>query len=453
MTSLYRVCKYIIAEFFFYNYASCFFNNKIALYITALNSVFLIFLAGSYILVSPNSVDAANYSFTASRFSIVGNHLHFVASSFSHTTTTFTQVGTCDDSACAQINLNSTGYSQAFSDPMTVDYTPEQSSAGQNNYFYLYDGTDLYISQNITTPTPTPTSAPHILANPSTTNVTVGTPFTVDIVVDGAGTAFNAAQADLSFDNLAVNNIFLHPSSNACDFHYTLTPTTSDPSFAGAIFGTSTITSCKVYTLSLTPTSAGTGTINIDNAHIKAYSDSSELLSSATQPDTTFTISAASPTATPTPTTVLSQLVVTSALKTYLGGAGETYTLVGTYQSPITHVFVDTSESSVTAENGNWSKPNLTLALGTNNTAHDNTFTIFGRDDQNNQTASQVVHVERHLRGDINGDGNVDLTDASLLAVDWDKTNDFNIFSDMNVTPDNAIDITDLSILAHAWTE
>ena len=55
--------------------------------------------------------------------------------------------------------------------------------------------------------------------------------------------------------------------------------------------------------------------------------------------------------------------------------------------------------------------------------------------------------MNRHTLGDINGDGIIDLTDASLFAVDWDKTSGLTYnLSDMN--SDGNVDLTDLSILA-----
>jgi hypothetical protein len=148
-----------------------------------------------------------------------------------------------------------------------------------------------------------PTQTAKIVASSTATTVNVGTPFTVDVVVDGAGSAFNAAQANVAISsNLVINNLFVHPSSGACDLHYTQTPTTSNPSFAGAIFGTSTVTSCKVYTLSIIPTSTGTGSVTISSPAIKSYANSSELTDGSSQ-TTSFTINPAAPAPTPPGTT------------------------------------------------------------------------------------------------------------------------------------------------------
>lgn len=144
---------------------------------------------------------------------------------------------------------------------------------------------------------------------------------------------------------------------------------------------------------------------------------------------------------------------MTSHVKTYYGGTGNEYTLKGTYESPITTVYVDGSQ--VSASDGEWNKTGITLDLGEDNHAGDNSFTIYGSDGSN-QTATQVVHVQRHLLGDINGDGVVDIDDASRLAVDYGKTENLTyVLSNMNydqANPDDVVDITDLSILARNWT-
>jgi len=54
-----------------------------------------------------------------------------------------------------------------------------------------------------------------------------------------------------------------------------------------------------------------------------------------------------------------------------------------------------------------------------------------------------------HMKGDIDGNGVVNLTDASLFAVDYSKTDPSTFtyaLSDMN--NDGQVNLTDLSILA-----
>jgi Dockerin type I domain len=101
----------------------------------------------------------------------------------------------------------------------------------------------------------------------------------------------------------------------------------------------------------------------------------------------------------------------------------------------VTYRIKGTLPTSTTWENA------VTLSLG------DNNFTLYGTDDESNQTATQTITVGRHTLGDINGDGEVDLIDASLFAVDWDKTSGLTyILSDMN--DDGEVNLVDLSILA-----
>lgn len=270
-----------------------------------------------------------------------------------------------------------------------------------------------------------------IAANPTSSNVSVGTPFNVDVKVNSdSDHAFNAAQATVSVSsNLSVTGIH-NATSNACNFQYTKHPKPSDPSFAGAIFGGSSA-GCTVYTMTLTPTATGTGTVNFTNASIKSYADNSDILTGTESGSYTIAVGP-----TPTPTSGVNQLTITSPLLTYL----TSYTLAGGKDPAINHVFINTSETGVTFPTSTTWQKSETLSLGNNN------FTIYGSDGTN-QTATQNIDVNRHTLGDINGDGVVDLTDASLFAIDFGKTSNLTyILSDMN--NDGNADLTDLSILA-----
>ncbi len=334
---------------------------------------------------------------------------------------------------------------------LKVDGSTIDSATASNSYntsatgVRLYSGNSQTIISNLevcdsngcTSPTPTPVPNT-ITVSPSTSTVTVGQPFNATIAVSG-GTAFNAAAAHVALSsNLSITGIHSAPSPE-CNFQYTQTPTTSDPSFAGAIFGSSS-TSCNVYTLTLTPNAAGTGTITLTNGSIKSYADNSEINTGVT--NGSFTINAAN--ATPTPTPSLSGITFTSPSETY----NSTYTLTGTKDSSTTTVFINGSSTGVTYPTNTTWQVTETLTLGANNTAGSNTFTVYGTDGTN-QTATVTDTVSLHELGDINGDGVVDLTDASLFATDWGKT-DISTFtyilSDMN--GNGSVDLTDLSILA-----
>lgn len=294
----------------------------------------------------------------------------------------------------------------------------------------------VYLSQNITgsdllSGTHACSTSAEIAANPSSSSVTVGTPFTVDVKVTDTGDAFNAAQSTVAVSsNLSVTGIS-YPTANSCNFNYTKRPTTSDPSFAGAIFGGSSL-GCTAYTLTLSPNATGTGTITFTNGSIKAYADNSEMLTGVQ--DGSYTISAGP---TPTPTVGVPQLTITSPLLTYL----TSYSLAGGKDTTISHVFVNSSETGVSFPTTTTWQESETLSLG------NNSYTIYGTDGSGNQTATQTVGVDRHTLGDINGDGNIDLIDASLFAVDFGKTSNLTyILSDMN--GDGSADLADLSILA-----
>ena len=71
-------------------------------------------------------------------------------------------------------------------------------------------------------------------AVPASANAVVGDPFSIDVVIDGGGQQFNAAEATVTVSaNLSVTGVST-PATNPCNFVYTDTPATTDPSFAGA---------------------------------------------------------------------------------------------------------------------------------------------------------------------------------------------------------------------------
>lgn len=421
---------------------------------------------------------------------------------------------------------------------------------------------------------PAPTPSPDTISlSLSTASVTVGQPFSTTIVVHG-GQAFNAAKATVTVSsNLTVNGIQSAPSPE-CNMNYTQSPSSSNPSFAGAIYGSSS-TNCNVYTVTLTPNAVGTGTITFTNAQIKAYADNTNILSGVQ--NGSFTINSA-----PTPTGTATQIIddsvqgpsqnqwnyngsawghctscnetnptvtfynasqswdnvandyvtisftgvqfklygatdprdgigavsidggaetnvdfysptrtgnvllwtspilsnSTHTLKlrvtgTHDGNATDNYiildrgdilsqampnnlsintyptdtynsivTLTGTKDASITTVYINGDNSNVTYPTDTTWQATVSLpSLGSN------AFVIYGKDNNNTQTASINIAIDKHTLGDINGDGVVDLTDASLFAVDYGKTSNLTYpLSDMN--GDGNVDLTDLSILA-----
>lgn len=127
-----------------------------------------------------------------------------------------------------------------------------------------------------------------IYVSPSSGNYNVGQTFTADIIVDGGGTIFNAAKADVSVStNLAVKDITL----GDCNFAFVRTPTTSVPSFTGVILG-GHANNCTVYTLTLQVVGIGQGYVTLANGSVKSYPKALEILSSFK--NSTYTLSSSS---------------------------------------------------------------------------------------------------------------------------------------------------------------
>ena len=312
-----------------------------------------------------------------------------------------------------------------------------------------------------------PPSPVTIGAAPASASAVVGDPFSIDVVIDGGGQEFNAAEATVTVSaNLSVTGIST-PATNPCNFVYTDSPATTDPSFAGAMLGTSS-TQCTVYTLNITPLSAGTGTITFTNASVKAYSDNSEILSYVI--DGSYTLTGPTPTNTPVPPTPTNTPVPTStpvpptptntpvpptatpvplAAPTVNQPVSPTYltgiVLQGTKDVSLTSIYVnDTSSGLIYPTTTTWEATSVPLTIGLN------TLTVYGRDASSNPSSSTSINISRHRLADINGDTFIDLTDISLFSADWRKTTNFNnALSDMN--NDSSVDLTDFSIIAKQY--
>jgi|GEM_PF-6990223 len=296
-------------------------------------------------------------------------------------------------------------------------------------------------------PTPSPSSSPAstspsatISVSSSTSSLVVGVPFTVDMTIDGGGQAFNAAQATISVSpNLSVTS-FYSPNTNPCNFQYTQAPSAASLSFAGAIANLSS-TNCKVYTLALTPTAAGTGTISITNGSVKSFGSSGEIFANAVSGS--YTIESQSQTSIPVGLTTKGFSLNAYPFDTY----SSSITITGTKDASLTHILGNGSETGVTyPTTTTWQAMMPLSAFGAN------TLVFYGKDDTSNQTSSQSITVTKHILGDIDGDGVVDIVDASLFAVDWGKTSNLTyLLSDMD--GDGKVDLTDFSILAKHETQ
>ncbi len=124
-----------------------------------------------------------------------------------------------------------------------------------------------------------------INASPDTGTVAPGQQFSVDLVIDGGGQPFNAAQATVAVSsNLTINSVVVTPvTSGGCNFTFAnqnSTPKVSNPSFAGAILNSSS-DKCTVYTLNLTASGTGIGTLSVSNSQVKSSVDNSEIFVSS----------------------------------------------------------------------------------------------------------------------------------------------------------------------------
>lgn len=139
-----------------------------------------------------------------------------------------------------------------------------------------------------------------IEVSPATNTSPVGSSFQAALVVNGGGAQLNAAAATITLSsNIQVTDLKL----GDCGFAFVKTPSTSDPSFAGAILGGST-PGCTVYTLTLQPTKSGSASLGLSKASVKEYKTAQELLSSTT--DGQYTIEGTTSTSVAAPTTSLS---------------------------------------------------------------------------------------------------------------------------------------------------
>lgn len=102
-------------------------------------------------------------------------------------------------------------------------------------------------------------------------------PFTIDLVIDGHGDKFNAAQSSVSVpSNLKIQDLVL----GDCNFSFLKTPSIQNLSFEGVRVA-SAATKCTVYSITLVPVKKGNATLSISKAAVKRYGDAAEILSSA----------------------------------------------------------------------------------------------------------------------------------------------------------------------------
>lgn len=106
---------------------------------------------------------------------------------------------------------------------------------------------------------------------------TIDKPFTVNLVIDGHGEKFNAAEAKLTIpNNFKIKDLVL----GDCNFSFLKTPSIQHTSFQGVILS-KYATKCTVYSLTLIPVTKGKASITLSEGSIKRYGDAAELFSSS----------------------------------------------------------------------------------------------------------------------------------------------------------------------------
>ncbi len=319
----------------------------------------------------------------------------------------------------------------------------------------------LFTRQNIRQEAATSKTATMKIDPPSAI-YSVGQQFVVNLVIDGGGQAFNAAQANISVSpNLTIKTLDITPSPNGCNFTFVKTnrtPTITDPSFAGGILNGSSV-HCTLYSMLLEANAIGTGTISFSKASVKAYANNAEILLSAdggtytistpVTPTPTLTPTPTTPPATPTPITSPTPIPTTIVLEAPLMSLpSDTYInpflISGTKTTSISQVYINDSTTGVSYPSSTTWEYSATLTLGLNS------FNAYGKDASGNKSPTITGSITLHKMGDISGDNVIDLTDLSMFATDWENTGSLNYpLSDMN--QDALVDLTDFSIIAKAY--
>lgn len=119
--------------------------------------------------------------------------------------------------------------------------------------------------------------------------------------------------------------------------------------------------------------------------------------------------------------------------------------LSGTKDTSITSITVNGSNTGITYTSTSWSLNNFTLIPGNNN------ILIVGYNTGNGASTTNMIQIYRHRLSDINGDGQIDLSDFSIFALDWMHQGGsiLNPLSDMN--GDGTVNLSDFSIFATNW--
>lgn len=101
-------------------------------------------------------------------------------------------------------------------------------------------------------------------------------PFTVNLVIDGHGERFNAAETEVTIpSNLKIQNLTL----GDCNFSFLKTPSKEQLSFKGILLS-EYATKCTVYTITFTPIAKGNTAVTLANTSVKRFGDAADILAS-----------------------------------------------------------------------------------------------------------------------------------------------------------------------------
>lgn len=134
------------------------------------------------------------------------------------------------------------------------------------------------------------------------------------------------------------------------------------------------------------------------------------------------------------------------------GTYADSFVASGTKDSHVTVTF--NGQTIANTGSTTW-KVTLSPAIG------DNHYTVSYKNSDGSSAGSKAIRVVRRGIGDINGDGQVNILDMSIMFSHWNQTiqgdnfadlNNVNNWMSLNPDTDNEINILDLSLLFAHWT-
>lgn len=132
-----------------------------------------------------------------------------------------------------------------------------------------------------------------ISIDPESGVYSVGQTFAARVLIDGGVEKFSGAKASIGVSpNLTVNSVIITPAdAGGCNFVFTnpeLKPTTKHLSFYG-ILTDATSSSCSLYTMTLTPKTAGNASIYITSGDVLSDTNGNTIFKEAKNANFTIT--------------------------------------------------------------------------------------------------------------------------------------------------------------------